>query len=147
MPAINPVALIFLVPFAAVFIGGLAAFPAYPKSLLARFSWIALLALVTAGLCFHFLTPNPFQFKSTPGKSALVMVFLLYLPFAASFLLWRVRRTGRSRVSGQTSTLMMIAICVLSVTAVRQFNRTCVHHDYWQDAGEAWCSESWQATW
>jgi hypothetical protein len=147
MPTINPVAFFLLGPIAAVFIWVLAAFPAYPKSVKAKFTWLAQLALVSAGVCSHFLFPNPIQFRATPGTSSLVITFLLYLPFAASFLLWRSRRNGGSRISGQTSTLFVIAVCVFSFTAVKQFNKTCVHHDYWHDDGEAWCADSWQANW
>lgn len=147
MPIINPIALILLGPIAATFIWVLAAFPAYPKSVKAKFAWIALLALVSTGVCLQVLFPNPIQLKATPGKSALVLVFLLYLPFMASFALWRSRRLGGPRISGQTSTLLVVAVCVLSFAVVRQFNTTCVHYDFWHDDGEAWCAESWQAYW
>lgn len=143
MPTINPVAFVLLGPTAAVFIWVLAAFPAYPKSVIAKFAWLALLLLVSIGM--YFLFENQTSYRATPGKSALVVAFLLYLPFAASFLLWRSRRVGGPPISGQTSTWILVAVCVLSVTAIQQFNKSCVYHDVWNDSGEAWCTGSWQA--
>lgn len=145
MPTINPVALVLLGPTAAVFIWVLVAFPAYPKSVIAKFAWLTLLLLVSTGMYFLFEIQT--SFRTAPGKSELVTAFLVYLPFAASFLLWRSRRVGGPPISGQTSTWILVAVCVLSVTAIRQFNKSCVYHDFWNDNGEAWCAESWQSKW
>ena len=145
MPTVNPFAPFLLGPIAVVCIWILVALPAYPHSVKAKIAWIALFAFVSALFYNTVLAPNPVRIRTAPVRSVLVLIFLLYLPFLVSFALWRSRRIEGSRVGRQTVTLLIIAVWVFSVTAVKGFNRTCVYHYYWHDKGEAWCTKSWQA--
>lgn len=145
MPIVNPFFLFLLGPIAVVCIWVLAALPAYPNSVKAKIAWIALLAFVSAVSYHAFLEPNPLRIRTVPARSALVLVFLQYLPFVVSFALWRSRSIKGFGVSRQTATLLLIFVCVFSVSGAKLFNRTCVYHYYWHDEGEAWCTKSWQA--
>ena len=141
----NPIGLLLALPVIVGMIWVLAALPVYPRSKILVFIWVSSLAIVCSILIYGHLNPHPLQHWTAPKRSAFVSWALILLPFAASFVLWRLSIAEVPRVNSQTSVLLVILVCLLSQLAVRQFKNSCVFHEYRNDHGTAWCPETWQA--
>ncbi|MCE8555825.1 hypothetical protein KBY29_16045 [Ruegeria pomeroyi] len=132
-------------PLAIAIVWVLASLPAYPNSPKARVFWFAALFLVFGFLIFGRLSLHSPRVWQPPVQADIARGLFLVLPFVGSLLLWRYQRTATARLSAAKSTLIVLAICILSVLGLRQFNKSCVYFDYWNDQGQAWCPVTWQA--
>ena len=148
MPAVFPYFYLLILAFLAAPIAVLAMLPAYPKNNAIKSTWLLLFVLAFSEFAWStWLTPaNSLIFWHPPTWYPLFEGMLkVVLPFAASFVLWRIRLRSPSTIGPRTAFIAVTVICLLALAALIFFNETCVYYDYHHDQGTAWCPASWQA--